>query len=135
MEWVTTKRIQSSDGETENIKCELWLNFEPTLFNKKTKSPVLEIYFHDRKVEGGWWIDKEKKTWYVHPPQKYCEIKFTYFQRQTTEKIYSSEKKIKYNDFTLDYCKKKAIEIFKSKLNYIVLQCDCKQNYELSILK
>ena len=82
MEWITTKQIQSSDGKTENIKCELWLNFEPTQWNKKTKSPVLEIFFYDKKVEGGWWIDNEKTKWYVHPPQKHCEIKFTYFQNQ-----------------------------------------------------
>ena len=77
MEWITTKQIQSSDGKTENIKCELWLNFEPTQWNKKTKSPVLEIHFYDRKVEGGWWIDNAKTKWYAHPPQKQCEIKFT----------------------------------------------------------
>ena len=123
MEWITTKQIQSTDGKTEKIHCELWLNFEPTQWNKKTKSPVLEIYFYDRKVEGGWWIDNAKTKWYVHPPHKQCEIKFTYFQRQPIEKFYSSEKKISYNDFTLDFCKKKAIEIFTSKLNDIVLQC------------
>ena len=94
MEWITTKQIQSSDGKTENIKCELWLNFEPTQWNKKTKSPVLEIFFNDKKVEGGWWIDNAKTKWYVHPPQKHCEIKFTYLQRQPTEKFNSSEKKI-----------------------------------------
>jgi hypothetical protein len=127
MEWIVTKQIQSSDGKTEIIKCELWLDFEPTQWNKKTKSPVLEIYFYNRKVEDGWWIDKAKTNWYTSPPQKHCEIKFTYFQRQPIEKFYSGGKRTSYNDFTLDFCKKKAIEIFTSKLNNIVLQCSGKK--------
>ena len=123
MDWITTKHIQSTDGKTEKIYCELRLNFPTSQWNKNEKSHVIQLFYYDYKVEGGWWIDNEKTKWYVQPPQKHCEIKFTYFQRQPTEKFYSSEKKIPYNDFTLDFCKKKAIEIFTSKLNDIVLQC------------
>jgi hypothetical protein len=123
MEWITTKQIQSSDCKTENIRCELWLDFEASDNNKKTKTPVLEIFFHDRKVEDGWFIDKAKTQWYVHPPQKYCEIRFNYFQRHPLVKFYSSDKRTPYKDFTLEFCKKKAIEIFTSKLNDIIIQC------------
>ena len=38
MEWITTKHIQSTDGKTEKIYCELLLKFPTSEWNKKDKS-------------------------------------------------------------------------------------------------
>ncbi len=124
MEWKTIKHTQSSDGKTEIINVQLWIEFENSRWNKKEKSPVIELYYHDYKLESGWWINKEKGEWYIHPPHKFCEIRFIYFQRQPEEKIYSALShngaKTPYNEFTLDYCKQKAIEIFTKKVKDVL---------------
>ena len=81
MEWITTKHIQSTDGKTEKIHCELRLNFPTSQWNKNEKSPVIQLFYYDYKIEGGWWIDNAKTKWYTYPPHKHCEIRFNYFQR------------------------------------------------------
>jgi hypothetical protein len=123
MEWITTKHIQSTDGKTEKIYCELRLNFPTSQWNKNEKSPVIHLFYYDYKVEGGWWIDKAKTKWYTHPPHKHCEIRFNYFQRMPEVKIFSSEKGTHYNDFTIDFCKEQALKIFTERLNEVLSQC------------
>ena len=124
MNWITTRHIQSTDGKTEQISCELKLNVPPAPWNKKKDRTVLSLYFYDYKIEGGWWIDNDKTKWYVYPPHKFCEIKTNYFQSHPEIKIYSSdrENKINYNDFTIDYCKEQSILIFKERLYNILNQ-------------
>lgn len=128
MEWVTTKHIQSTDGKTEKIFCELILKFPPSQYKKKEHSPVLQIFCYDYKVEGGWWIDNEKTKWYTQPPHKYCEIKFYYFQRMPNEKIYSGEKRTPYKDFTIEFCKEQAVKIFTERLTDLLNQCNAQPN-------
>lgn len=122
MEWVTTRHIQSTDGKTENISCELLLKFPTSQWNKKEKSIVVKLYYYNYKVESGWFIDDAKTIWHKHPPHKYCEIDFNYFQRMPKVKINSSEKRLNYNDFTLDFCKKQAIEMLKERLSNLLIQ-------------
>jgi hypothetical protein len=124
MEWITTKHIQSTDGKTEKIYCELLLKFPTSEWNKKDKSIVLKLFYYDYKVDGGWWIDNDKTKWYTYPPHKYCEIDFTYFQRMPKIKINSSDKRVNYNNFTIEYCKAQAIEILKQRLRYSMLQLE-----------
>jgi len=122
MEWITTKQIQSTDGKTEHIHCKLILEFSISNWNKKEKSPVIEIEYFDYKVESGWWIDNAKTKWYVYKPHKNCRIKINYFQRHPEIMLNSSEKKVNYQNFTVNYCKSEAIKMFKSKLVDIIDQ-------------
>ena len=52
MEWVTTKHIQSTDGKTEKIHCELRLNFPTSQWNKNEKSPVIQLFYYSREYDG-----------------------------------------------------------------------------------
>jgi hypothetical protein len=124
MEWITTKHIQSTDGKTEKIYCELLLKFPTSEWNKKDKSIVLKLFYYDYKVEDGWWIDNDKTKWYTRLPHKHCEIEFTYFQRMPKVKILSSDKRVNYKNFTIEYCKAQAIEILKQRLRYSMLQLE-----------
>lgn len=124
MEWVTTKHIQSTDGKTEKIYCELLLKFPTSQWNKKEKSTVIKLFYYDYKIYGCLWIDKCKTKSYTYPPHKYCEIEFNYFQRMPKIKIISSDKRVNYKNFTIEYCKAQAIEIFKNKLHYSLLQLE-----------
>lgn len=121
MEWITTKHIQSTDGKTEKIYCELRLHFPVSQWNKNEKSPVIGLYFYDYKKESGWWINP--KTWYNYPPHKSCEIYIQYFQRHPQIKLYSGDKRTPYDKFTIDFCKDEALRIFKERLINILNQC------------
>ena len=90
MDWITTKHIQSTDGKTEKIHCELMLNFPTSQWNKNEKSPVIQLFYYDYKVEGGWWIDNAKTKWHTYPPHKHCEIRFNYFHSVIAFPFYST---------------------------------------------
>jgi hypothetical protein len=123
MEWITTKQIQSTDGKTEKIYCELMLDFPTSVWNKNEKSPVIQLFYYNYKVDGGWWLDKNETEWYTHPPHKFCEIQFNYFQRMPKITLYSREEKTPYSEFTLDFCKKEALKIFTERLSKVLNQC------------
>ena len=127
MEWITTKHIQSTDGKTEKIYCELRLNFPISRWNKNEKSPVVQIYYYDYKIESGWWIDEAKKKWYTYPPHKRCEIRINYFQRHPNIDLHSGDKRVPYDKFTIDFCKEEAIKLFTSRLADLLNQCDGKK--------
>jgi len=131
MEWKTTKHIQSTDGKTEKICCELWVDFPPGGCNNSNSSPILELFYYDYKVESGWWIDNDKTKWYTHPPHKHCEIRFNYFQRMPKEKIYTGQRRTPYDEFTIDFCKKQAINIFTERLNNVLNQLKNNKIWEI----
>jgi len=116
MEWVITKHIISSDNKVEKIYCELLLNFKTSTNNSNEKSPVIQIYYYDYKVDYFWGE-------YIQKPRKSCEITFNYFNRMPKVKLYSREDILPYNDFTLEMCKDKALEIFLKKLKEVIDQC------------
>ena len=123
MEWITTKHIQSTDGKTEKIYCELILEFPNSRWNKKEKSPVIQLFYYDYKVENSWYIDENKTKLYTQPPHKWCELVFNYFQRMPEIKFYSGDKRTLYNDFTLDFCKREALRLFTERLSSVLNQC------------
>ena len=124
MDWVITKQIQSSDGKTEKIHCELTLNFPSSNWNKKEKSPVIRLCYYDYKIKSGWWIDKLKTQWYTAPPHKRCEIHISYLQRHPDTILHSSNrnKGCPYKEFTIDYCKEYAIKLFTERLTSLLEQ-------------
>lgn len=125
MRWVTNKHILSTDGKTEKICCELFLNFKPSRWNKNTESPVLRLFYYDYKIIDGWWIDDKK--FYTPSPQKRCEIQFNYFQRMPNIEFLSGEKRrIPYKDFSLEFCQREAVRILKENLNDLISQCETK---------
>lgn len=123
MNWKTTYHTESTDGKTEHITCELWVNFPKSRWNQNEESPVIEIKFRDKKYESGWWLDNEKTKWWVDKPRKYASIKFNYFQRHPEIVLYSdTTKAVPYEEFTLDYCKEYAIKLFSDRLNDVLKQ-------------
>lgn len=122
MEWITTKHTKSTCGKTENIHCELLLNFPVSHWNEKDKSPVIRIFYHDYKVESGWWLDDKKTKWYAYPPHKRCEIMINYFQRHPTLVLHSRTNEISYDEFTIDFCKQQAEKIFTERLRDLLNQ-------------
>ena len=123
MNWRTVRHIQSTDGKTESVECELILNFPTSHWNKKEESPVVKVKYYDYKVESGWWIDDAKTKWYTYPPHKSCEIYVNYLQRHPVIKFGSRFDKVTYEEFTLEYCKEQAIKIFVKRLQDILKQC------------
>ena len=116
MEWKITKHIISSDNKVEKIYCELLLNFKQSIHNSNDQSPVIHLYFYDSKVDYLWYEC-------VQPPRKECEITFNYFNRMPKVKLHSGETRIPYDNFTLEMCQNKAVEIFTNKLKDILVQC------------
>ena len=41
MDWRTTSHTESTDGKTEHIICELWINFPNSIWNPKVESPIV----------------------------------------------------------------------------------------------
>lgn len=123
MEWRTTYHNESTDGKTEHITCELWVNFPKSRWNQNEESPVIEIKFRDKKYESGWWLDREKTKWWVDEPSKCGSIRFNYFQRHPEIVLYSdTTQTVPYKDFTLDYCKEYAVKLFSDRLNDVLNQ-------------
>lgn len=123
MDWRVIKHTESTDGKTEHITCELWVNFPKSRWNDKEESPVIKIRYSDMKYETGWWVDNAKTKWWTQKPSKYCTIEFIYFQRQTKEELYSGNPSTPpYDDFTLDYCKEYATSLLKERINDVLKQ-------------
>ncbi len=123
MEWIVTKHIKSTDGLTEKTWCELFLEFPVSdgEWNKKTRRPVIELFFYDYKHKSGWWVDILRTKWYNRDPHKRCEINFKYFQSHPKKILYTS-KKDEYINFTLEYCQGQALNIFQDRLENIIKQ-------------
>jgi hypothetical protein len=123
MKWITRKHTKSTDNKTEHFVCEGIVNFPTSTWNQNEETPVIEIRYNDRKYEYGYWLDKEETKWYVMKPSKSCLIKFHYLQRHPEVNIYSGVGDIvSYEEFTLDYCKNYAENIFKERLNEVIKQ-------------
>lgn len=121
--WNEIKHTIGTDEMVENYIYEYIINFPPSLWNKKETSPIIKIRLNDYKTETGWWLDKEKTKWHTQPPNKVCHIEFGYFQRQTDLTISTFSKETPdYEDFTLDFCKKYALRIFKRRVNNVLKQ-------------
>ena len=139
MTWKETYNNESTDGATHHINCELWIDFDPTRWNKNIASPVLSITWHDYKKEKSWPLCHFKvclgypvencKNCVVHTQglNRRCDINFNYFQRMPKISLFSGYKngsnydptKDNYDEFTLEYCKAKAIELFKINLQNV----------------
>jgi len=150
MIWKETYNKESTDGKTHHIRCELWLDFEQTRWNKNIESPVLILDWHDKKTITSWPVCKlpnitqvrlfckdgkgcDCNVW-VSGLQRRFYVNINYFQRMPTFGFWSGIKggsdnpvivtpvKVSYDEFTLEYCKAKAIEIFKENLNKVIIQ-------------
>lgn len=126
MHFEKFKHTFGNNQESEFIGYRGYLKFPISKWNKKEKTPIIEVRYSDYKKESGWWLDDKKTKWYTYPPHKNCEIKFFYFTRHPEIKLYSSTRdtKVKYEDFTINYCLKQAMEIFKDRLNDVFSQLD-----------
>lgn len=118
MDWRATYHTESTDGKTEHIICELWINFPDSIWNPKVESPIIKLHYHDRKhklIIQGTRIEAE--------PMKMCTIEFNYFQRQPNKGLYSGiNGSPAYDDFNLDYCKDYAVKLITERLNDVVNQ-------------
>ena len=118
MDWRTTYHTESTDGKTEHIICELWINFPNSIWNPKVESPIIKLHYHDRKGKIFW-----PETNYVIEPNKSCTIEFNYFQRQPNKGLYSGiNGSPAYDDFNLDYCKDYAVKLISERLNDVINQ-------------
>lgn len=123
MTWKTTYHTKSTDEETEHIRCQLYLNFEETRWNKSKQRYVVELYFTDFKKPKTWDINPLQT--YTQIPHKRCEITFNYFQNHSQTTLYSGVENYPiYEDFDIEYCKQKAIEIFNNRLKNVILQLE-----------
>jgi hypothetical protein len=123
MDWRVVKHTESTDGKTEHITCELWVNFPKSRWNDKEESPVIKIMFSDRKYSFEFSFKKGGSDSFIVPPSKNCVIQFTYFQRQTEIKLNSDHPStLPYDEFTLDYCKEYATTILKERINDVLKQ-------------
>jgi len=123
MKWKIVNYSISTDDKVEKSNHHLFLKFPESTWNNVKYRPVIEIEFYNRKVEGGWWLDRNKTEWYTQKPYKTCKIRFFYFQSHPELEMYSSHDNCpNYEDFTIEYCKEKAFEIFKERLDNIYKQ-------------
>ena len=132
MDWRTISHNKSSDGKTENIYCELFLDFSQVGFNswnQTVERPIIKIHYHDFKHDRPRWINWISSIKGVQHRHKMCEIYTDYFQSHPKTIIYSSpysNSRIKYEDFTLYYCQQQAVKIFKERLHNVLEQLEQK---------
>jgi hypothetical protein len=127
--WKVIKHTESTDGKSEKWHLELFLKFDTHCWNSNVERPVIKLYYHDYKVESGYWLDREQTNWYTRHPHKSCKIQFQYFQSHPEVTLYSIRER-GYDGFDLDYCKDKAMEIFTDRLTSVLNQCnEIKENF------
>jgi len=117
--WEIVSDKISSDGHHRSVHCRLWIDFEPSQWNKATQSPVLEMKYMDH-------FDRLEKTWsdgnlYVITPYQRAEVYYNYFMRCPHLKLYASDmykqwSGLAYGDLSLGDAMEKAVELLRERL-------------------